>query len=57
MEFLGKSFAIVSNQKIEINDNQQEFVDQLNFSYIELEEDLINANPWLQRFLNLTDTI
>ena len=47
---LGKSFAIVSNQKIEINDNQQEFMDQLNFSYIELEEDLINANPWLQRF-------
>ena len=47
---LGKSFAIVSNQKIEINDNQQEFMDQLNFSYIELQEDLINANPWLQRF-------
>ena len=52
-EIFGKGFALISKNKIEINDQDNEFLENIGCTFVCLEEDLINQNHWIEKIMEL----
>ena len=52
-EIFGKGFAVISKNKIEINDQDNEFLENIGCTFVCLEEDLINQIHWIEKIMEL----
>jgi len=52
-EILGKGFALISKNKIEVNNQDKEFLKKIGCSFVTLKAHVINQNYWIEKIMEL----
>ena len=52
-EILGKGFALISKNQIEINNQDKDFLEKIGCAFVTLEEHYINQNHWIEKIMEL----
>jgi hypothetical protein len=52
-EILGKGFALISKNQIEIKNQDKDFLEKIGCAFVTLEEHYINQNHWIEKIMEL----